>query len=146
MRQLISEGWMHNRARLLVGSFLTKDLGIDWRWGERWFMRMLIDGDEANNNGNWQWIASVGVDPQPPARRIYNPARQQRLLDPEGTYVRRYVPELADVPDEYLAEPWTMPEEIQVRARCRIGEDYPTPIVDHAQARRDAITRYAQAR
>jgi deoxyribodipyrimidine photo-lyase len=146
MRQLIREGWMHNRARLLVGSFLTKDLGIDWRWGERWFMRMLLDGDEANNNGNWQWIASVGVDPQPPARRIYNPARQQARFDPEGTYVRRYVPELADVPDQYLAEPWTMPEEVQVRARCRIGEDYPTPIVDHAQARRDAIALYAQAR
>ena len=67
MRQLRREGWMHNRARLIVGSFLTKDLGIDWRWGERWFMRLLLDGDEANNNGNWQWIASVGVDPQPPS-------------------------------------------------------------------------------
>ena len=86
MRQLAREGWMHNRARLVVGSFLTKDLGIDWRWGERWFMRQLIDGDEANNNGNWQWIASVGVDPQPPARRIYNPARQQAALDPDGAY------------------------------------------------------------
>jgi deoxyribodipyrimidine photo-lyase len=76
MRQLRAEGWMHNRARLVVGSFLTKDLGIDWRWGERWFMRMLLDGDEANNNGNWQWIASVGTDPAPVFRRIYNPARQ----------------------------------------------------------------------
>jgi deoxyribodipyrimidine photo-lyase len=145
MRQLIREGWMHNRARLLVGSFLTKDLGIDWRWGERWFMRMLIDGDEANNNGNWQWIASVGVDPQPPARRIYNPTLQQARFDPEGNYVRRYVHELANVPDDYLARPWTMPEEVQVRAQCRIGEDYPAPIVDHAAARRDAITRYAEA-
>ena len=75
MRQLLNEGWMHNRVRLVVGSFMTKDLAIDWRWGERWFMRWLIDGDEANNNGNWQWIASVGVDPQPAFRRIYNPAR-----------------------------------------------------------------------
>ena len=90
---------MHNRARLVVGSFLTKDLGIDWRWGERWFMRLLVDGDEANNNGNWQWIASVGTDPQPVYRRIYNPARQQERYDPDGAYVRRYVPELARVPE-----------------------------------------------
>ena len=84
MRQLLREGWMHNRARLVVGSFLTKDLGIDWRWGERWFMRLLVDGDEANNNGNWQWIASVGTDPQPAFRRIYNPARQLERHDPEA--------------------------------------------------------------
>ena len=102
MRQLRREGWMHNRARLVVGSFLTKDLGIDWRLGERWFMRHLIDGDEANNNGNWQWIASVGVDPQPFFRRIYNPARHMERFDPEGDYVRRYVPELRPVPDRWL--------------------------------------------
>jgi deoxyribodipyrimidine photo-lyase len=142
MRQLRREGWMHNRARLLVGSFLTKDLGIDWRWGERWFMRLLLDGDEASNNGNWQWIASVGVDPQPVFRRIFNPARQQERFDPGGDYVRRYVPELADVPDAYLTEPWTMPAEVQEQAACRIGRDYPAPIVDHAQARRDALDRY----
>lgn len=146
MRQLRREGWIHNRGRLLVGSFLSKDLGIDWRWGERWFMRMLIDGDEANNNGNWQWIASVGVDPQPVARRIYNPARQQGQYDPDGRYVRRYVPELADVPDHYLAEPWTMPDEVQQQARCVIGTDYPAPIVDHAEARREALERYGSAR
>jgi deoxyribodipyrimidine photo-lyase len=142
MRQLRREGWMHNRARLVAGSFLTKDLGIDWRWGERWFMRLLVDGDEANNNGNWQWIGSVGVDPQPAFRRIYNPARQQRAFDPHGKYVRRYVPELRDVPDAYLAEPWTMPEEVQREAGCTIGRDYPPPIVDHAAARREALARY----
>jgi deoxyribodipyrimidine photo-lyase len=142
MRQLRREGWMHNRARLLVGSFLTKDLGIDWRWGERWFMRLLLDGDEASNNGNWQWIASVGVDPQPAFRRIYNPARQQERYDRDGTYVRRYVPELAGVPDAYLTEPWRMPPEVQERAGCRIGRDYPAPIIDHAQARREALDRY----
>jgi deoxyribodipyrimidine photo-lyase len=145
MRQLRVEGWIHNRARLVVASFLTKDLGIDWRWGERWFMRRLLDGDEANNNGNWQWIASVGVDPQPPARRIYNPARQQAALDPDGAYVRRHVPELAAVPDDYLAEPWTMPPDVQERAGCIIGRDYPAPIVDHLQARREALERYAAA-
>jgi deoxyribodipyrimidine photo-lyase len=142
MRQLRTEGWMHNRARLVVGSFLTKDLGIDWRWGERWFMRLLIDGDEANNNGNWQWIASVGVDPQPFFRRLYNPARHQERYDPEGVYVRMHVPELAEVPDEYLSEPWTMPAEVQELAGCVIGRDYPEPIVDHAEARREAIERY----
>jgi deoxyribodipyrimidine photo-lyase len=145
MRQLRREGWMHNRARLVVGSFLTKDLGIDWRRGERWFMRLLLDGDEANNNGNWQWIGSVGVDPQPPFRRIYNPSRQQARFDPEGAYVRRYVPELRDVPDAYLAEPWTMPEEAQHQAGCVIGEHYPTPIIEHAVARREALARYAEA-
>ncbi len=122
MRQLRREGWMHNRARLVVGSFLTKDLGIDWRWGERWFMRLLVDGDEANNNGNWQWIASVGTDPQPAFRRIYNPARHMERHDPSGDYVRRYVPELRAVPDEHLAEPWPMPEEVQREAGCVIGQ------------------------
>ena len=142
MRQLLREGWMHNRARLVVGSFLTKDLGIDWRWGERWFMRLLLDGDQASNNGNWQWIASVGVDPQPPSRRMFNPTRQQERFDPDGAYVREYVPELRDVPGEYLREPWTMPVEVQERAGCRIGRDYPEPIVDHAEARREALDRY----
>jgi deoxyribodipyrimidine photo-lyase len=142
MRQLRREGWMHNRARLVVGSFLTKDLGIDWRRGERWFMRLLIDGDQANNNGNWQWIASVGVDPQPFFRRIYNPARHMERFDPRGEYVRRYVPELRDVPDEYLREPWTMPDEVQQAAGCVIGEDYPEPIVDHREAREEAFARY----
>jgi deoxyribodipyrimidine photo-lyase len=142
MRQLRREGWMHNRARLVVGSFLTKDLGIDWRWGERWFMRLLIDGDEANNNGNWQWIASVGVDPQPAFRRIYNPARHQERFDPRGEYVRRHVPELRAVPDEHLPEPWKMPADVQRACGCAIGRDYPEPIVDHAQARREALERY----
>jgi deoxyribodipyrimidine photo-lyase len=142
MRQLRLEGFMHNRARLVVGSFLTKDLGIDWRWGERWFMRFLLDGDEANNNGNWQWIASVGVDPQPAFRRIYNPARHLERFDPRGDYVRRYVPELSDVPDEYLPEPWKMPEDLQRTAGCVIGRDYPEPIVDHAEARKKALARF----
>ncbi|HEY1450590.1 MAG TPA: deoxyribodipyrimidine photo-lyase [Solirubrobacteraceae bacterium] len=142
MRQLRLEGWMHNRARLVVGSFLTKDLGIDWRWGERHFMRLLVDGDEASNNGNWQWIASVGTDPQPVFRRLYNPTRQMETYDLDGRYVRRYVPELASVPDEYLREPWTMPEPVQRECGCVIGSDYPPPIVDHAQARREALERY----
>ena len=145
MRQLRREGWVHNRARLVAGSFLTKDLGLDWRWGERWFMRLLIDGDEASNNGNWQWIASVGVDPQPLFRRIYNPARQQARFDPDGAYVRRYIPELRHVREQYLAQPWTMPGEVQRAAGCVIGRDYPAPIVERAVARREALARYAAA-
>jgi deoxyribodipyrimidine photo-lyase len=142
MRQLRHEGWMHNRARLVVGSFLTKDLGIDWRWGERWFMRLLIDGDEANNNGNWQWIASVGTDPKPAFRRIYNPARHQERFDPGNVYVRRFVPELRDVPDEFVREPWKMPDEVQRAAGCVIGRHYPEPIVDRRRAREEALARY----
>ena len=145
MRQLQREGWMHNRARLVVGSFLTKDLGIDWRWGERWFMRLLVDGDEANNNGNWQWIASVGTDPQPYYRRMYNPARHMERFDPHGRYVREYVPELREVPDRYLREPWEMPTETQAEVGCVIGRDYPEPMVDRRQAREAAKARYGEA-
>ena len=145
MRQLWREGWMHNRARLVVGSFLTKDLGIDWRWGERFFMRLLVDGDEANNNGNWQWIASVGVDPQPYFRRMYNPARHMERFDPDGAYVREYVPELRSVPDEHLREPWRMPPALQAEVGCVIGHHYPAPIVDRRAARAAAKERYAAA-
>jgi deoxyribodipyrimidine photo-lyase len=145
MRQLRASGWMHNRARLVVGSFLTKDLQLDWRSGEAWFMRWLLDGDVAQNNGNWQWIASVGVDPAPAFRRLLNPALQQRRHDPDGTYVRRWVPELRDVPDERIVEPWRMSAEEQAAAGCAIGRDYPAPVVDHAQERRRALERYRAA-
>ena len=145
MRQLLDEGWMHNRARLIVGSFLTKDLWLDWRLGEQHFMRLLIDGDESNNNGNWQWIASVGVDPAPVFRRLYNPSLQQKNFDPDGVYVRKFVPELKNVPDKYLAEPWTMPKDVQVDVGCIIGQDYPAPIVDHKAARVAALDHYRQA-
>ena len=142
MRQLLHQGWMHNRARLIAGSFLTKDLHLDWRAGEAHFMRHLLCGDEAQNNGNWQWIASVGVDPAPYFRRLYNPIAQQRRHDPDGEYVRRWCPELRDVPLAKLAEPWTMTQEEQAAAGCTIGADYPAPIVDHARERRRAIERY----
>lgn len=146
MRQLRASGWMHNRARLVVGSFLTKDLQLDWRAGEAWFMRWLLDGDMANNNGNWQWIASVGVDPAPAFRRLLNPTLQQQRHDPDGVYVRRWVPELRDVPDERLAEPWRMSADEQDAAGCAIGRDYPVPVVDHVEQRRRALARYAAAR
>ena len=146
MRQLLAEGWMHNRARLVVGSFLTKDLGVDWRMGEEHFMRYLVDGDESNNNGNWQWIASVGTDPQPAFKRIFNPSLHQERYDPDGTYVRRYVPELSKVPDKHLGEPWKMSAEEQQECGCVIGRDYPGPVVDHKLAREEALDRYRVAK
>jgi len=145
MRQLATEGWMHNRARLVVASFLIKDLGVDWRRGEAHFMRLLVDGDEAVNNGNWQWIASTGTDPAPYFRRLYNPTRQMETHDPEGAYVRRYVPELRGVADAFIREPWTMPPEVQDSAGCLIGRDYPPPVVDHQEARQAAGERYRRA-
>ena len=142
MRQLRVTGWMHNRVRLVVGSFLTKDLHLDWRAGEAWFARLLLDGEPAQNTGNWQWIASVGADPAPAFRRMYNPARHQERFDPDGAYVRRWVPELRDVPAARLSEPWRMSEDEQREAGCVIGRDYPEPIVDHAAERRRALVRY----
>jgi deoxyribodipyrimidine photo-lyase len=145
MRQLAASGWMHNRARLVVGSFLTKDLHIDWREGERWFERLLLDGEPAQNNGNWQWIASVGTDPAPAYRRMYNPALQAQRFDPQGNYIRRWVPELGEVPDQVLFEPWRMDAAGQRAAGCVIGRDYPAPIVDHKAERARALERYRTA-
>jgi deoxyribodipyrimidine photo-lyase len=146
MRELRVRGWMHNRARLICASFLVKDLHIDWRRGEAHFMRWLLCGDEASNNGNWQWVSSIGVDPAPFERRLYNPVRQQRRHDPDGEYVRRWVPELQRVPLERIAEPWKMPPAEQEAYGCVLGRDYPEPIVDHAQERRRAIARYRAIR
>ena len=145
MRQLVATGWMHNRARMIVASFLTKDLLVDWRVGEAWFMRHLLDGDPASNNGGWQWAASTGTDAQP-YFRVFNPVAQGRRFDPDGAYVRRWVPELAGVSVEYLQAPWTMPDAVQTASRCRIGLDYPAPIVEHRDARRRAIEAYAAIR
>jgi deoxyribodipyrimidine photo-lyase len=142
MRQLNKEGYMHNRGRLIVGSFLTKDLWLDWREGADYFMKMLLDGDEANNTGNWQWIASVGVDPAPVYRRLYNPSSQLKNFDQDGIYTRRYVPELKNVPNKYLSEPWTMSTAQQEECGCIIGKDYPAPIVDHKSARLAALEQY----
>jgi deoxyribodipyrimidine photo-lyase len=145
MRQLAGEAWIHNRARMVVASFLAKDLLVDWRRGETVFMRGLVDGDPANNNGGWQWTAGTGTDAAP-YFRVLNPVRQARRFDPRGEYVRRYVPELRDVPDERIFEPWTMTAEEQRAAGCRIGSDYPEPRVDHAERRALAIERYREAR
>lgn len=145
MRQLLAEGWMHNRVRMVVASFLTKDLHLDWREGERHFMKHLLDGDVASNNGGWQWVASTGTDPAPYFQRMFNPMTQHERFDPDGVYVRRWIPELADVPDNRLVRPWEMSDEEQEQAGCRIGTDYPAPVVDHAEERRFAVERYRAA-
>jgi deoxyribodipyrimidine photo-lyase len=145
MRQLTQTGWMHNRARMIAASFLVKDLLIDWRWGERFFMEHLIDGDPAANNGSWQWVAGTGTDAAP-YFRIFNPVAQGKKHDPQGGFVRRWVPELNGVPARFLQEPWKMEPETQRSCSCVIGRDYPDPIVDHAWARERTLVAYAQAK
>jgi deoxyribodipyrimidine photo-lyase len=135
MRQLRETGWVHNRVRMIVASFLTKDLLLDWRAGERHFFASLVDGDPASNNGGWQWSASTGTDAQP-FFRIFNPVAQGRRFDPHGDYVRRWVPELRGAPDAHVHAPW-------------LGDrpaSYPPPIVDHAERRVEALARYRAAR
>jgi deoxyribodipyrimidine photo-lyase len=141
MRQINQTGFMHNRLRMIVASFLTKDLLIDWRWGERYFADNLNDFDLAANNGGWQWAASTGCDAQP-YFRIFNPVSQSEKFDPQGKFIRRYVPELANVPDRFVHAPWTLPPLQQQAAGCVIGKDYPAPIVDHGMARREALATY----
>ena len=145
MRQLNNTGWMHNRARMIVASFLVKDLLIDWRWGERYFMQQLVDGDPAANNGGWQWAAGTGTDAAP-YFRIFNPVSQGKKFDPAGTYVRRWLPELANVPNAYIHEPWAMPPLIQRSSGVQPGKTYPYPIVDHQTAREHTLAAYAQAK
>ena len=145
MRQLASTGFMPNRARMIVASFLTKDLLVDWRVGEAWFMANLIDGDPASNGGGWQWSASTGADSQP-YFRVFEPSLQGERFDADGTYVRRWVPELARVPDGFIHRPWLMPADVAAQAGCRVGLDYPGPIVDHRSARRRALEAYEAVR
>lgn len=141
MRQLAHSGYMHNRLRMLTASFLTKDLGISWQAGEAWFARHLNDFDLAANNGGWQWAASTGCDAQP-WFRIFNPVTQSEKFDPDGHFIRRYVPELAAVPDKWLHAPWQMPASEQARHGVQIGRDYPLPLVDHAVARQKTLARF----
>lgn len=142
MRQLAESGWMHNRARMIVASFLVKDLLIDWRWGEQWFMQNLLDGDPAANNGGWQWTAGTGTDAAP-YFRIFNPVTQGKKFDPNGDFVRRWLPELQAVPTEYIHEPWQMARARQQEAGCLIGRDYPLPMVDHGIARERTLEAFA---
>jgi len=137
MRPLQTEGWMHNRVRMITASFLVKDLHLPWRRGARHFMHLLVDGDLASNNPGWQWVAGSGTDPAP-FFRVFNPVSQGRTWDPQGDYIRRYVPELADLGAKEIQTPW------QVSSGPPRG--YPLPIVDHQVERRDALARYAKAR
>ncbi len=132
MRQLMAEGWMHNRVRMIVASFLVKDLHIDWSRGARWFMDQLVDGDLASNNHGWQWVAGTGTDASP-YYRIFNPVGQSRKFDPSGAYIRRWVPEIAELTDKDIHEPWT------TDGGGPAG--YPEPIVDHADERNEALAR-----
>ncbi len=145
MRQINSTGFMHNRLRMIVASFLVKDLGIDWRTGARYFATHLTDYDLAANNGGWQWAASTGCDAQP-YFRIFNPVRQSLKFDPNGQFIRRFLPELAAVPDQWIHAPWLMPAADQAASKCVIGRDYPAPIIDHAEARLQTLARFAAAR
>jgi deoxyribodipyrimidine photo-lyase len=145
MRQINRTGYMHNRLRMVAASFLVKDLHVDWRWGERYFADHLNDFDLAANNGGWQWAASTGCDAQP-YFRIFNPVTQSEKFDPDGKFIRKYVPELARVPSKLVHAPWTMRGVDQETAGCVIGRDYPAPIVDHARARAITLALYGRAR
>lgn len=137
MRQLAHTGWMHNRVRMIVASFLVKDLHVPWQWGAEHFMDLLLDGDPASNSHNWQWVAGTGTDAAPYIR-VFNPTLQSKKFDPEGDYIRTHVPELAEMEGKYLHEPWRHPDGPP--------SGYPAPIVDHAEERREALQRFEAAR
>ena len=141
MRQLWQTGYMHNRARMIVGSFLVKNLRLDWRHGERWFWDTLVDADLANNSASWQWIAGCGADAAP-YFRIFNPITQGHKFDPDGKYVRQYIPEIAALPNKYLFSPWEASETILKQAGIELGSTYPRPIVDLKKSRELALTAF----
>ena len=142
MHQLAQTGYMHNRLRMVVASFLTKDLGIDWRRGEAWFALHLNDFDLAANNGGWQWAASSGCDAQP-YFRIFNPVNQSEKFDPQGRFIKRYLPQLAALPDKLVHAPWLARPVDLLAANIELGKTYPRPVVDHAEAREKTLARYA---
>ncbi|MDE2276775.1 MAG: FAD-binding domain-containing protein, partial [Burkholderiales bacterium] len=142
MHQINQTGYMHNRLRMVVASFLTKDLGLDWRRGEAYFARHLNDFDLAANNGGWQWAASSGCDAQP-YFRIFNPVTQSQKFDPEGRFIRRYLPALARLPDKLVHAPWLARPVDLAAAGLTLGTDYPLPVVQHEAARAATLARYA---
>lgn len=142
MAQINQTGYMHNRLRMVVASFLVKDLGIHWQWGERYFAEHLIDFDLAANNGGWQWASSSGCDAQP-WFRIFNPVTQSERFDPQGRFIRRYLPQLAELPDHAIHAPWKASPVELAAAGLEIGVHYPAPLVDHVVARDKTLARYA---
>ncbi|MCB1706197.1 MAG: deoxyribodipyrimidine photo-lyase [Halioglobus sp.] len=145
MRELWQTGYMHNRVRMVVASFLCKHLLVSWRAGQRWFWDTLVDADLANNACGWQWVAGSGADASP-YFRIFNPTTQGEKFDKQGDYVRRWVPELASLPDRYLHQPWNAPAQVLQEAGIELATDYPLPIVDHRDAREAALAAYADVR
>ncbi len=143
MRELWTTGWMHNRVRMIAASFLVKDLLVDWREGARWFWDTLVDADLASNTLGWQWTAGCGADAAP-YFRIFNPVSQGAKFDPHGDYVRRWVPELARLPAEWIHQPWAAPPEVLARAGVELDRDYPQPVVRHAIAREVALEAWAK--
>ena len=141
MRELWQTGWMHNRVRMIVASFLIKDLLIPWQEGEAWFWDTLVDADLANNAASWQWVAGSGADAAP-YFRVFNPVLQGKKFDPKGEYVRAYLPELRELPLDYLHAPWEAPKEVLADANITLGDTYPSPIVDHGAARQCALEAY----
>lgn len=145
MRQLWQTGWMHNRVRMIAGSFLVKDLLLDWRQGQEWFWETLVDADLGNNAAGWQWIAGCGADAAP-YFRVFNPVLQSRKFDAEGEYIRKYLPEIAALPVKYIHSPWEAPVGILKDAGIVLGKTYPYPVVDHNLARVRALEAYAQSK
>ena len=145
MRELWETGFMHNRLRMVAGSFLVKNLLIDWRRGKDWFWDCLVDADLANNSMGWQWVSGCGVDAAP-YFRVFNPVTQGRKFDSDGTYTCRYVPELKKLPLKYLFNPWEAPAAVLEEAEVVLGKDYPEPIVDLAESRNRALEAYSMIR
>lgn len=145
MRELWHTGWMHNRVRMIAASFLVKHLRQDWRQGAAWFWDTLVDADLANNAASWQWVAGSGADAAP-YFRIFNPTLQGEKFDSHGAYVRRWVPELAALPDRYIHKPWAAPDKLLAQVGLRLGRDYPKPLVDHDGARKAALAAFASLR
>jgi deoxyribodipyrimidine photo-lyase len=141
VRELWQTGWMHNRVRMVVASFLTKHLLIHWKYGEEWFWDTLIDADLANNTASWQWVAGSGADASP-YFRIFNPIIQGKKFDTSGNYVRKWVPELEKLDTQYIHNPWEAPENVLDEAGIKLGESYPAPMVDHTDARNRALSAY----
>ena len=142
MRQLWSTGWMHNRVRMIVASFLIKHLRLDWRLGEEWFWDTLVDADPANNAASWQWVAGSGADAAP-FFRIFNPVSQGNRFDPTGAYVRRWCPELKKLPDPHIHAPFAASEDMLRDAGIELGKTYPRPLVDLGEARAAALAAFA---